>query len=597
MPALRRSYTAADRLAAISTYESRHDQGWTVEQVCAATGVPKPTLLRWVAEAGAEAQPAAPIGRKPSHVFSEAEAAALQHLRLKHRSLAIAVSRFLTHEACSRESHDFLSRLLERSAVSGKAPSWPPCLRAAAHLPEEIESSFRGAKALTSYAPSIARGAFWIDASGREIELHAHDIWESDDMSVNEPFRHVDPISGETRIGRQILFTSDRQSAAMLGLTLIGRDRDAYRSEDILDHMLDLIDLFGLPRLWRLERGVWESKGIDGCPLDDARARELGYLGERWEGRRIGGLDHLFRLEHCYSSNGKGGIESTFNHFQNLSAHDSLHIGRERGEFEGAARELRRAQAGMADAQAKFWEASECAARLIECAGEFNNSPKARAMYGGKRLVPNDLLRASTLPKRSLPDSERWRFQPRKQLAVVQKGLISVTVDGQKFTWAADGDGIGLDHGHRVVIAFHPQHPERGCTVVEAEFGPRNRDRRPIGEPLFVTMPLELRPQWDERPADERGTDQHPAQRFRGRVRREFRAIVGGEAASKSHLSDGRGRSATIESGFGQDRAAQAADPTPSRRHTAPAVSARSTTPIMSAEDLEREEADALKFL
>lgn len=81
-----------------------------------------------------------------------------------------------------------------------------------------------------------------------------------------------------------------------------------------------------------------------------------------------------------------------------------------RGEFEGAARDLRRAQDGQIDSQEKFWEAAECASAYLAAMGHFNNAPKTRSMYSGERHVPNDLLRAHSLPKRTLPESERWRF-------------------------------------------------------------------------------------------------------------------------------------------------------------------------------------------
>lgn len=596
----RRLYTAADQSAAVALYQERHERGLTVADVCQTIGISKATLMRWVSESESEEAQAARRpgrpGRRPSHEFSEAEANALRWLRLKHGSLPLAVECFLQHEACRPESRQYLSTLLERAAAAGRVPSWPPCVRRAAHVSEDVEAQFRGDRAAGKYAPTIVRGAFWIDAQGREVPLLPHDIWESDDMSANEPFRYVDPLTGETKIGRQILFTSDRFSAAFIGLTLIGRDRDSYRAEDILDHLLDMVDVFGLPRLWRIERGVWESTAIDGVALDTARARQLGYVGDRWTGRRIGGLDALFRIEHMVSSNGKGGVESGFDHLQAHTAHASLHIGRERGEFEAAARQLRRAQNGIEAAQAKFWEAAEAAAGYMEAISRFNAQPKRRSMFGGQLHTPSDLLRTHAQPKRPLPDSERWRFHPRKQLAVVRGGVLSTTVDGRSFTWPAYGDGIQLEHGHRVVIAFHPSHPERGCTVVEAEFGPRNREGRPIGEPLFVAEPLEMRPQWDER--DERDEREHPARRWKGQVRREFRAIRRdgqGEAPTKSSLSDGRGRAIAIESGFDGDRnpAAEAA-PTP-RRHTA-APSRRTTTPVLESEDLAALEEEALKF-
>jgi hypothetical protein len=495
-----RRHTSADRAAALGLYDERRERGLSIADICAATGVRRGTLLRWAAEAKAAPKEAKKVGRPPACELTEAEANALRLLRLRSDSLRLAVEDFLSSEVCSPATRDYLERVIERAAATGREPSWPSSLRRAAHVSEEIRAKFRGERAVGKYAPTTTRGAFWIDAEGTERSLMPLDIWESDDMSANEPFRHRDPVTGEELIGRQILFTGDRQSAALLGLTLVGRDRDAYRAEDILDHLLDLIDVYGMPRVWRIERGIWESRGIAGVALDDARARELGYLGERWAGRR---------------------------------------------------------------------------------------------MFGGRMLAPNDLLREAP-PRRELPASERWRFLPRKQLAVVQRGLISATVEGQRMTWEAAADGIHLDHGHRVVIAWHPQRPELGCTVVEAEFGARNREGRPIGEPLFVSAPLELRPQWDERPAEDRDGGAHPGQRWRGQVRREFRAIQG---AAKSHLGDGRGRSATVESGFGLERAATEPGEAPAtiRRESAP-TPRRSTAPALDAEALAALEEEALKY-
>ena len=120
------------------------------------------------------------------------------------------------------------------------------------------------------------------------------------------------------------------------------------------------------------------------------------------------------------------------------------------------------------------------------------------------------------------------------------------------------------------------------------------------------SIALELAPQWDERPEGSRGDSEHPAKRWRGQVRREFRAIqAAGQSApaSKSHLADGRGRAATVESGFGDERAASGSDLSEKSdlsdraRHTTPVHSHRSTTPALEDEDLRRLEEDALKFL
>lgn len=608
------TYTTAARAAAVSAYLGRRS-GETTGQIAQRHGVPRQTLLRWVAEVsprGGEvvaSEAPAKLGRPTGWQFSEQESLTLRHLRARHDSLDTAVRRFLDSPACRAETRAWLAGYLESAALRRGRHHWPSCLRRAAHLTEEDKDAFRGRKTLADRAASGERGLFWLDAQGVEHPLQANDIWESDDMSLNEPFTYIDPATGRTEVGRQVLFSQDVYSRQWLGFDMVGRERDAYRAEDITDHILGVIDAWGLPLVWRVERGAWENTALDGIALDNARARSLRFLGDRWAGRRIGGIRSLIHIEHTWSSRGKGGIENSFDHLQSLIAHESLHIGRKRGEFERAARQLRRAQDGQPDALAEFWPMEDAAQALCLACEEFNAQPKQRRAFGAERVVPAELW-ASRPVARPLDPADRWRFAPCQQLAVVQRGLIEVTdaTYGATWRWMA-GD---LPHGYRVAIAFHPARPQDGCTLINAEFGPANREGLPIGTVLGLAPQVERAPQFDLRAAGTRGAGQ-----MRGRqaaVRREARAIrdtpVPGltrEIAPQrglSHLQDATGeRVITVRHGGATDpagdppahRAEAAPLPTAERQTTPDIASRRGTTP--SQADLAKLEADAHALL
>ena len=113
----------------------------------------------------------------------------------------------------------------------------------------------------------------FIQDGDTRLLMAPNSIWESDDMSLNEPFRYRDLETGEIQAGRQTLCTLDVYSAAWLGAQPLGRVRDAYRVEDIADHMRECVLQHGMPLIWRLERGVWENNFIDGIEIEGREKR------------------------------------------------------------------------------------------------------------------------------------------------------------------------------------------------------------------------------------------------------------------------------------------------------------------------------------
>lgn len=509
--------------------------GLTIEEACKAAGIGVATFYKWKARGlpAAEAKPA--TGRPAALVLDEAESAALRWHALRKSSGRLAVQDFLRDGRCRAETAEILLAAMNRADELRRPVSFPLCIRRILSVTPEEKNQFRG-KRHTLRSEFVAhRGMNFVDEEGREFPLAPGDLYESDDMSVNQPFRFTDPASGAELLGRQCLLTQDVHALNFLGASPIGRPRDAYRVEDIADHMLAIVQAWGLPLFWRLERGPWENNFIDGLPLED-----LGRPGQRW-----GGLGELFHVARAWSPNQKGGIEGSFRHLQRISAHpdNSADIGTYAGEFEHNAKAMMRAKHGREADLKKFWTAEQAAAALAADMERFNGELKQRDVLGG-RFSPEELFAART-EKRDLKAEDAWRFLPVKRRATIRNGAVETTAPHwpRPFFFAVNGvaENLFLATGHQVLIAFHPGHPEQGCAVFNADMGPRNRAAWRFGQFLLTAPAQDLAPQIDLSGRGPRQKTQAIAA-----MRSEFRAVrAAGQtsAPSLSAVRDGLGDS------------------------------------------------------
>ena len=479
-------------------------------------------------------------GRPVKFTLTRDEALCLRGHRLERRTLPLAVQWFVKDSRCLPATREVILATMDDAARKRRNPNWPDSIRKAGHVTKEEEATFRGRKAMQNLENCDRRGMIWVDESNTRRPLMPGALWESDDMSSNEPFSYTDADSGETLLGRQMLFTQDVFSAAWLGFTPIGRVRDAYRVEDIADHMAALVEAHGLPMAWRLERGVWENTFIDGIDVSQLTGRE----DDVW-----GGLDPLFKILRTWKSRGKGSIETSFNHLQNLTAHESASIGRSRGEFEQATREYLRAQDGNTESAAKFWDIAACADGYVKACALFNEDGKTRRAHGKNVVVPNDLFRAAV--RRDCAASELWRFLPVKRLATVRQGALEMSVKHYPMNFrfrvnGAPGSDLYIEHGYKVLVAFHPGKPELGCQVFNAETGTRNRDGHRFGAHLLTAPMAEDAPQFSLSRSEQDAFAMR--RKAAAAVRTEFRAIMpaGRAAARISTARDGRGNSAEV---------------------------------------------------
>jgi hypothetical protein len=521
-------------------------KGATLREMSRALGEPVTTIHDYLTAyrtGGPEAlKPGISTGRPKKFQLTREEMLTLRRHSLERGSLALAVEWFAKDAACSPATRAAILATLDAAARDRKEPRWPQSLRRAGYVTAEERATFRGKKAMMNLESCDRRGLTWVDEQGNSRDLLPGALWESDDMSSNEPFRYTDPETGATQLGRQMLLTLDVFSSAYLGFTPIGRVRDAYRVEDIADHMLALVEAHGLPAAWRLERGVWENQFIDGIELAD---------GSRW-----GGLDALFAVLRTWKSRGKGTIESSFNHLQNFIAHggDSAHtasIGRNRGEFEDATKHYLRAQGGNPESAAKFWDIADCANAYVRATEEFNARPKKRRAHGREMVVPADQFRDAI--RRECPASELWRFLPVKRQATVRQGALEMSVNHypMPFRFRVNGavDGMYLEHGYSVLVAFHPGKPELGCQVFNAETGTRNRDGHRFGAHLLTAPMSEDAPQFSLSRSEQDAFAMR--RKAAAAVRTEFRAIMpaGRRAQGASIARDGRGNAVEVNRG------------------------------------------------
>lgn len=454
----------------------------------------------------------------------------------KMHSLAAAVEGFLDDPDASDAAVRALSSVISKAHAERRVVVWPFAVRKAAVLTETEKSELRGPKAAFQTA-SRARSGDFIRVGEQEIPLRSGLVYQSDDMSINQPYRYWDAALGRETTGRQMLITRDSRSLRWLQADTCGRERDAYRLEDIADHMRNVVEANGLPLAWVVERGPWKNTFIDGLKLDD---------GTRW-----GGLRDLFHVHHAFTSTGKSEIEGGFNPLQSLLSHQSTDIGAVRGEFERATKLFLKAQKGDPEALRYFWSMPDCADAVAEAMRIDNRKLKERQHFNGRTVTAEELW-AAEYARTPLQAADAWYFLPVKKSASVRGGVIELKADHYERTFRFQVHGSEgmpcLDNLYPVLVAFHPGKPHEGCHVFNACRDHRNRDGYGFGQLIGVADYYADVPKL----VIEAGADVDLRKKRNAAVRAEYRTIIPageGPAMLKSVARDGLGQALEIQRG------------------------------------------------
>lgn len=529
-----KKYTRAQKAAHVARWKSLVAVGLGKSKSAAIVGVALNTLNSW---ANPVKKKAKKTGRPRNIELTNEESAALKRLMLEHGSGEYAAER-LTHEpCCSVETKQAIGDAFNKRENQGGRVFLGRGIEAVVKLPECVAACHRGPKHAREFEPKARRGGFLQLADDTIIPMLAGSIYESDDMSVNEPFRFRDSAMGHHTVGRQSLFTLDTASNASLQFDLVGRARDAYRVEDIADHFLAVVEAHGLPLFWRLEMGSWASNFVLGIHVEGMK--------ERW-----GSLEDLFYLAHKFNSTGKANVEKFFDLLQRHMAHLSTSIGRVRGEFEQPTKLMRQANNGQEAALARFWSITEAGNSIYDILNKHNVTRREYKKLKGIRATPSEVF--ANRENRPLDSDDRWYFMPVKKAASIRKQVIECKVPHYptsfRFITTGNPDFPILPEGYKVLIAFHPGHPEQGCYVFNAERGAKNIKTLPMAQSMGLIPQF-----WDVAEENLSGTsDYSQVSHGAAAIRKEMRTIIPagtGPGTLKSIARDGLGNSLEMQTG------------------------------------------------
>lgn len=530
----------SQKAAAVARVEGFLLDGHSLNKSCELAQVPKASYKGWKSKLMSDGmirdRRTEASGRKPKFQLTVEEINALRGLTAKHGSFAFAVEIFARCQECTDTTSEMIMEILAEAQRRECQPKFPVALQRIARSSDLEDDMIRGPKATLDHAKGSVKGMFWENEKGEIIPINPLSVWMLDDYSTNEPYIIPTEENGR-RLCRQILAALDVYSSGWLGVHHVGRERDAYRVEDILRFILNLIDAQGtMPEALMLEQGRWKAEAILGIEHPD------------FSGRRWGGLKDLFHVIHGFTSRHKAALESNFRILQTALRLSGRSIGSFRGEMESGTKSYLAVQKGKIDpVKAGFLTTGDSSQIHLDAMAYLNSRAKMRKAFDGRHLIP-DVLLQDPWTARPLPYEERWRFHPVKKIATVKNNMIEVRA-GEHYTghfiFRVNGvkENVYLQSGHKVFVAFDPLKLHLGAAIANADQSTLNRDAWRMGQMMIPAAPAyEMTPQFSFRP---RTLETTALKKTQAAVASMFKAIKPfcKPGLAISHVADGKGNS------------------------------------------------------
>jgi hypothetical protein len=341
----------------------------------------------------------------------------------------------------------------------------------------------------------------------------------------------------QVKVGRfQWLVAIDVGSRKVIGYAYTARPQSQYRSEDVLALMRVICKASGIPRAWRLEKGIWKSNLV----INAVKAMGSGRIS--------------VHSPHC-----KPFIEGLFNKlWTNLSVwFPDASVGRFRGDNEEASRLLTACQRGEKDPRKYFPTLKETLDAFNNVIAEHNASLIDSKQYG--QWEPNDRWNADTAarPLPPLSPETQWIFSPFAREWKVKGCSVGGMVPlfpGFSVPIRFSAAKLLEFHGAIVRAHFDPGEPQCAATICLTQ--PWGNHRK--GEVICVAA------QTDETAAyarsslgwgnDDPKTGLTQVRAAHSSLRREVRSIVGvrqpAAPVSESIERDGTGGLASVHRGI-----------------------------------------------
>lgn len=378
-----------------------------------------------------------------------------------------------------------------------------------------------------------------IGMHGTDVRLaRAGELLEMDDATINFPVcvpwtRGADECSQKfgVMVGRfQFLVSIDAGTSFIPAWNYTARPRGSYRGEDVLSLMKMIAGQHGIPRRWRLERGVWKSNLVTGA------IKNMGA-----------------ELDTVYSPHQKPFIEGLFNTlWTKLSVQfPGIDVGRFMGETDEVTQILMACRKGAKDPRRHFPMLATVVEAFREVIAEKNRTPVDAGMHG--RWVPEERWEAE-LNRPKLPAESAWLFSPIVKTNRVKGMLVGCRVpmfEGVSVPFDFSAPWLPQFDGALVTYYFDPAAPKCHATVVLAENWRNHKKGEVLGQASQIgehASYVRLVMGWGDDPAN---AGRKARQQAAAAMRREVRAVIprGKAGAADSEERDGLGLTTKVESG------------------------------------------------
>lgn len=495
-------------------------------------------------------------GRRPLATLSEIDKRAVQQLALqsdphdptKTRKFGVsfALRTYARSEACPPALADVI--LKARSSKHTITPT----LKRAARVTQSTRLKVSGPGAFDLHGICTPRDLTYVDADKQEKPIMPGLLFESDDMTSNEPccVEWDDPADlcaaryGVRLVRPQCLPWLDVGSGRYVGYSVVLRYNDAYRAKDIKWAMSHVFHTVGAPQFLRFELGTWDANLIND----------------------VESVHKICKVLHATSAKTKY-IENRFNQLQKYLALGGISMGRHRGVKEKESANWTACRMGQRDPRKLFPSLADWTARFDAALVAFNTEPvegeiygpaNARRFHNRRAWVPDEIWHQhmDNNPLRKPTLEESYRLLPEQADVTIRGGHVKVKSAEHDAVFYFYSDAFArLGDGYQVTVCCDLAQPHLGAAIVNREQGARSavnpegaQTGRPYreGELICIAEAVDRVPQFSATGQYDDRASLDRRRRYREQCKLLYRAIMpfgrGQTMAPKAlEQRDGRG--------------------------------------------------------
>ena len=318
-------------------------------------------------------------------------------------------------------------------------------------IPAPVLDSLRDSRSTMAVHVSTPRGRMIVHPDGSERPIQPGDIFETDDGTLNFYAWVPWPFGGDrcsdlfhVKLGRWQLFpVIDVASEMCIAFDIVARHNSAYRGEDVRSIIGRTMFEIAKPLMWRLERGVSESKIVRNA-LDDCGVR-------------------VFNAWHAKQ---KSTVERAFNRFWTFSSMLRGHVGRDRGRYKLNTDLAIACMEGRHDPRENFLSLDAAATEFMRSVELCNHEPIVSHTWG--RWVPAERWERKADELARLDPGQASFFAREQRVWTVRKGCVGGNVEGPQVRFPVwfQTEPLWEFEGCKVRVHFDPYAETNTGTII-----------------------------------------------------------------------------------------------------------------------------------